>query len=322
VNVPVAFAFAAGLVATINPCGFAMLPAYLGYFLGLAGPRQGESVEVHVGRGLAVGAVVAAGFLTVFGIAGALVSAGLRSIIDVVPWVALVVGLLLVVLGAAMLLFGVQPTFRLPHLERSASTRGFGSVYLFGVSYGVASLSCALPIFLTVVTAATATPSLASGVLTFVVYGAGMSMLLVAVTIALAVGNVGMVRWLRRLGPYIGRMSGAILVVAGGYITFYWATNLRDPLAARNSTARFLERWQTWLTDQLGTRPVLWAIILAAVIAGAVGVATHGRRAGGRQDLGQSLGQGDGDDIEPAHATALTRVGRSDAPTGGGQKLG
>ena len=30
VLVPLGFAFAAGLVSCVNPCGFAMLPAYLG----------------------------------------------------------------------------------------------------------------------------------------------------------------------------------------------------------------------------------------------------------------------------------------------------
>ena len=32
-----AYAFTAGMVATVNPCGFAMLPAYLSYFLGIEG---------------------------------------------------------------------------------------------------------------------------------------------------------------------------------------------------------------------------------------------------------------------------------------------
>ena len=101
-DVPVAFAFAAGLVATINPCGFAMLPAYLSYFMGLddKGPLgRGTSVA----RGLGVGAVVSAGFLVVFGVSGALVNAGFRSIIDYVPWVALVIGVGLAGLGVAML---------------------------------------------------------------------------------------------------------------------------------------------------------------------------------------------------------------------------
>ena len=33
-------ALAAGMLATVNPCGFAMLPAYLAWFLGLDAPRR------------------------------------------------------------------------------------------------------------------------------------------------------------------------------------------------------------------------------------------------------------------------------------------
>ena len=35
-----ALAFSAGMVATVNPCGFALLPAYLSYFLGLEDASQ------------------------------------------------------------------------------------------------------------------------------------------------------------------------------------------------------------------------------------------------------------------------------------------
>ena len=39
IDAPLAIAFGAGMLATVNPCGFAMLPAYLGYFLGLEDAR-------------------------------------------------------------------------------------------------------------------------------------------------------------------------------------------------------------------------------------------------------------------------------------------
>jgi cytochrome c-type biogenesis protein len=282
-DVPVAFAFAAGLVATINPCGFAMLPAYLAYFMGLddstpAGPGTGTSVA----RGLGVGAVMSAGLLVVFGVSGALVNAGFRSIIDYVPWVALLIGVVLVGLGVAMLVFGFQLNVGLPHLERGGSSRRYRSVFLFGVSYAVASLSCALPVFLAVAGAAGATPTFLSGVLTYVVYGLGMSMLLVVLTIALAVAKVGLVRRLRALLPHVGRASGAILVASGAYITAYWATNLRDPLAARGATFRFVEGPQTWLTDQLGSRPELWATVFGLLIATAAAHVLWSRRRPGR----------------------------------------
>ena len=80
-EIPFALAFSAGLVATINPCGFAMLPAYLSYFMGLDDDQAARtSAAGGVGRGLVVGAVVSAGFLAVFGLAGILITAGSR------PW--------------------------------------------------------------------------------------------------------------------------------------------------------------------------------------------------------------------------------------------
>jgi cytochrome c-type biogenesis protein len=184
-----------------------MLPAYLSYFVGFDDDRvagRGTSIA----RGLAVGAAVSAGFLVVLGVSGALFNAGFRSIIDYVPWAALVVGVALTVLGVAMLAFGVQLNVALPHLERGGSSRRYRSMFLFGVSYAVASLSCALPVFLAVTGAASATPTFLSGVLTYVAYGLGMSMLLLVLTIALSVAKEAVVRRLRRLLPYVGRLWG------------------------------------------------------------------------------------------------------------------
>ncbi|MGH9230365.1 MAG: cytochrome c biogenesis CcdA family protein [Acidimicrobiales bacterium] len=281
-DVPVAFAFAAGLVATVNPCGFAMLPAYLSYFMGVDGERVGGR-GASVARGLAVGAVVSAGFLVVFGVSGALVNAGFRSIVDYIPWVALVIGVALAVLGVAMLVFGFQLTVVLPHVERGGSSRLYRSMFVFGVSYAVASLSCALPVFLAVAGAASATPTFLSGVLTYVVYGLGMSMLLMVLTIALSVAKGAVVRRLRRVLPYVGRLSGAILVLSGAYITVYWATNLRDPLASRGATFRTVERFQTWLSDQLGSNPELWATVFGLVLAAAGAYVAWSRRARARR---------------------------------------
>ena len=78
IEAPLALAFGAGLVATVNPCGFAMLPAYLSYFMGLNDDDdRGRGASLR--SALLVGAVVSAGFLLVFGIAGILITAGVRG---------------------------------------------------------------------------------------------------------------------------------------------------------------------------------------------------------------------------------------------------
>ncbi len=269
-GVPFAFAFAAGLVATVNPCGFAMLPAYLSYFLGLDDRSAPDVKGGGIVRGLLVGAVVSAGFLVVFGVAGSLVSLGVRSIIDFIPWLAIIVGVFITILGAAMV-FGYEPTFTLPKLSKGADSRRLSSMFAFGVSYAIASLSCALPVFLAVIAAASATSNFLTALLTFVTYGLGMSMFLIVVTLALSVGKDGLARKLKRILPYVSRVSGVVLFAVGIYITWFWIANLNDPLAAQGGAVAFIERIQTWVTDQLGSRPALWAVVFGLVVIASIG---------------------------------------------------
>ncbi|MGD9755164.1 MAG: cytochrome c biogenesis protein CcdA, partial [Acidimicrobiia bacterium] len=51
---PLALAFAAGMLATVNPCGFAMLPAYLSYFVGLEDDPSAAGADRTVLRSVAV----------------------------------------------------------------------------------------------------------------------------------------------------------------------------------------------------------------------------------------------------------------------------
>ena len=50
VKVPLGYALVAGMVASVNPCGFVLLPAYLGYYLGDG--RGSTGVRGHLGRAL------------------------------------------------------------------------------------------------------------------------------------------------------------------------------------------------------------------------------------------------------------------------------
>jgi hypothetical protein len=105
-----------------------------------------------------------------------------------------------------------------------------------------------------------------------------MSMLLMVLTIALSVAKEAVVRRLGRILPHVGRLSGAVLVLSGMYITVYWATNLGDPLGARGATFRGVERFQTWLTDPLGSHPELWATVFGAALAAACAYVAWSRR--------------------------------------------
>src|SRR5574341_1185898 len=70
---PVGFAFAAGMVASVNPCGFFMLPAYLSYHLGSgdAGFHATSPVR-RAFRAIRLGVVATAGFVVPLVLAGVL----------------------------------------------------------------------------------------------------------------------------------------------------------------------------------------------------------------------------------------------------------
>lgn len=264
-----ALAFTAGLVATVNPCGFAMLPAYLSYFTGTT--ESNVSRPVALARGLRVGIMVSAGFVAVFGSAGLLLTLGLQSLVDFLPWLALAVGVGIFGLGVAMVR-GFYLNVRLPGLRGAKKERTNRSMFLFGISYAVASLSCTLPVFLSLIPANLSQGSLLGGMLTFVVYGLGMSTVLVFITLMMALGRDSVVRRMRQTGRYINTVSGMILIAAGLFIIWYWATILvaGGVAAGQSGVVRFVDEVSAWMTNMIGsnTRPVAGLLIL--VIGGVI----------------------------------------------------
>ena len=223
---PVGFAFGAGIVAAVNPCGFAMLPAYLSLYLGNqeAGFEKRSSLGRAL-RALLIGSVVSLGFVVLFGLAGVIVSAGGSVILGIMPWVGMVIGVALALMGFWMLAGRTLYTGVFERLAarvgdpKAMSVRGF---FLFGLAYGLASLSCTLPVFLAVMGSSITTGSFASGVGQFVSYGLGMTSVLVVLTLALALFKGSVISRLRSVTPYVQQISAALLVVAGAYIIFYW----------------------------------------------------------------------------------------------------
>jgi cytochrome c-type biogenesis protein len=254
-------ALAAGMVSTVNPCGFAMLPAYLGYFLGETGGRGVRRVG-------GVAASVAAGFLAVFSIAGVVISVGMRALVDALPWLALVVGVGLVVAGSAQILGRrIVPYLRGPARVRKSQTPA--GMFLFGVSYAVASLSCTLPIFLSLVTGAIASGSTLQAVATFVAYGSGMALVVVALTVAVAAGRRTIIDRIRPLAARLDQVSGWIMVSSGGFIVWYWATVLVAGSSAlgRMPIVRAIDEWSSATTRFIGERPLVIGAAVVVVVA-------------------------------------------------------
>jgi cytochrome c biogenesis protein CcdA len=216
-EISLVLALGSGSLSAVNPCGFGLLPAFVSFFLG-------EHEEGRTGlasrllRAVVVSALVATGFVLVFGAIGTAISLGSRSIVRYIPWLGLGVGVVLVGVGAAMLAgrslsFGVHPVKRV-------AGRSNRSMVVYGVGYGLASAGCTLPVFLVVVAGALAAGGVVSGVSVFLTYALGMGLVVLAVATATAVGKGAIVRWFRAALPYVERVSGVGLLLAGGYLVF------------------------------------------------------------------------------------------------------
>lgn len=216
-----AFAFTAGVFATVNPCGWAMLPAFVSYYLG-------SREEGYTGRplarraldGLYIGLLVTAGFVLIFGLAGVVVSAGLHVVVRYMPLAALLVGLGLVALGI-WLLAGKSLPFSLPSPHLELESRNARTVFLYGVAYAFASLSCTLPIFLAVIGASLTTAGAGAGMAMLGAYVTGMASVLMAVALSVALLKGAVARWFRALLPYVNRIGAILLIMAGVYLAWY-----------------------------------------------------------------------------------------------------
>ncbi len=173
--------------------------------------------------------MVTAGFGFLFGTIGIVVSAGGAVLFSIMPWISVLIGTGLILVGILML-FGKHFSFGILMKlgnrigdPRTISVRGF---FLFGLAFGATSLSCTLPIFLVVVGSSLSSGAFTAGMMEFIWYilGTGTVFLLLTVGMAFIKGSV-VVSILRHIVPHVNFISALILIVAGAYISYYWLTS-------------------------------------------------------------------------------------------------
>jgi cytochrome c biogenesis protein CcdA len=221
----IGLAFAAGLVAALNPCGFAMLPGYLVLVVRGQGSAAG-SVPAAIGRAVVATVGMALGFLTVFGVFGALTMAAAGAVQRSLPYLTMVVGIVLVAAGV-WLLSGRTVRLLPPGAARWAPTVRLGSMYGYGVSYAVASLSCTVAPFLAVTAASVRHGSFVEEVSVYLAYVCGLTLVVGVLAVAAAFASSALANRLRRVLPFVNRVGGALLVLVGLYVVYYGLYEVR-----------------------------------------------------------------------------------------------
>ncbi|MGP4088091.1 cytochrome c biogenesis CcdA family protein [Streptomyces sp. KR55] len=290
-DLPLALALGAGMLAAVNPCGFALLPAYLSLLvLGDDTPSR----IVAVGRALTTTAAMTIGFAALFGIFGLAVQPVAGQLQRHLPWFTIAFGLLIAAAGG-WLLAGRQLPSLTPKLRRAPTlTRSLPSMALFGMAYATASLGCTIAPFLAIVVSAFRSGSTGEGIALFIAYAAGMGLIVGAASLTVALTRATAVTRLRRLGALAPRLGGGLLLLVGAYVAYYGWYEIRvqhdpattDPVIDAVGTA------QRAVADALyATGPAVIAVLLAVLLLAALAI--HRRR---------------------AHRTSRTEVGPPPAP--------
>jgi cytochrome c biogenesis protein CcdA len=221
---PLGYAFATGMAAAVNPCGFALLPAYLGLYLGTE--RRARTVAGTLARALLVGSVVTASFVGLFASAGLVLGAAASAAGIYLPWASLAAGGLLVVAGGRLLAGGalhLDPAARLAgHLGGRAARAGLLGYAAYGLAFALTSLGCTLPLVLVVGGSALTAGGVAAALRQFVLYALGMGAVLTALTLAAGLFGPALLRPARRAGRFLAPAGGFLLLATGAYVVFYW----------------------------------------------------------------------------------------------------
>ena len=285
ISVDLAFPLAAGLIAAFNPCGFAMLPAYLSYFLGLESDND-DNREVGILNGLKVSLTLSLGFVFVFAIIGILTNPIISeaSVEKQAGYITLGIGITLVLLGVAMVA-GYHPVLKIPRIQMGTSNRQLPSIFLFGISYAFVSIGCSAPIFFLTVGGSFSRDGIVNGSAVFISYALGMSIVITVLTIGISIARSSITEKYKSIMKYLNPISGIFLSISGFFLSAYgwweiqvsrgnYGTNPLVDLSLRGSG-----RLSNWVNDVGGGRFAMACLmIVVGILVWATGTKRESRR--------------------------------------------
>jgi cytochrome c-type biogenesis protein len=217
--------FGAGVASFLAPCIVPLLPAYLGIIAGETADARDPA------RAVPATVVFVLGFAVVFAGLGALAGLLGSSLHDVQQAVQRVGGVVVAVMGLALLGVLRGPFARERRLvARVPAGRGRARPFVVGVAFGAAWSPCVGPLLAAALTLAARSGQVGRGTLLLLAYafGIGVPFLLAALGLA---SFPNLAERLRRAGAVLERVAGVLLVVLGvllatgtyGHLTSYLA---------------------------------------------------------------------------------------------------
>ncbi|NQW73697.1 MAG: cytochrome c biogenesis protein CcdA [Actinobacteria bacterium] len=261
-------AIVAGVLATFNPCGFALLPAYMGV---IATANEGRSTSQALAGGLRFASGMTVGFVLLFGTFGVVFAPFASAISRYLPIVTIIVGLSIVALGGWLLL-GRKVGKGTGVIQGWSPGERWASYIGYGLTFAIVSLSCTLGPFLAVTGASIRSREFFDIVATFVAFALGMGAAVgvLAVTTALTGSHVSV--WMRSKSDVVSRMTGSLVILAGFYVAWFgwfeWRINsgerTDDPIIAAVASI------QSWVINSLSSHAELVTSLVGLIVMAAV----------------------------------------------------
>lgn len=206
--------FGAGVLTSLTPCVYPMIPITASIISGTA--KEGQS------RGRTVGLTLtyAVGMALLYAILGAVagLTGTLFGTVSASPWALFAIGNMLILFALAMLdVIPVPIPRRLMDWAGSREGGSYGAVFVLGASSGVVAAPCGAPAFAVVLTWVAATQAGFMGFVYLFVFSLGMTSLLIAVGIF-----SGTMSMLPRSGAWMVTVKRLAAVVMIGVAEYYF----------------------------------------------------------------------------------------------------
>jgi thiol:disulfide interchange protein DsbD len=203
--------FGAGVLTSLTPCVYPMIPITVGVIGGTAAGRSRRRTALltltYVG-GVAV-------FYALLGLVAGL-TGSLFGTVSANPWVRFAVGNLLLLFGLAMLdAFPVSAPRRLLQWAGRLQGGSVPGVFLLGATSGIVAAPCGAPAFGAVLTWVAGTGSPVLGFVYLFVFSLGMTVLLVAV--GLFSGTLGALPRSGAWMVWIKKIAGIVMIGVAEY---------------------------------------------------------------------------------------------------------
>lgn len=204
--------FGAGLLTSLTPCIYPMIPITVGVISGTAGQQPTRRRTVALTLTFVTGLAMFYAFLGL--LAG--LTGQLFGTISASPWARFAIGNLLLVFGLAMLdVIPVKIPARLTGWASRMEGGSIPAVFLLGATSGIVAAPCGAPAFAAVLTWVAGTGSAFLGFIYLFVFSLGMTALLVVVGL-----SSGALSALPKSGSWmvwVKRIAGLIMILVAEY---------------------------------------------------------------------------------------------------------